>query len=134
MPKTSSTCSKDEQRIGARIRELRVQCGISQYELGKRLSISHQQLQKYEQGINRVTASRLYQIASILQQPINSFFEPPSAHFAESSRSGHIKTDRDLTKLMQLYPRIRSRKFKKLLLTSAQIFTEKPEEEDSAYH
>ena len=49
--------------------------GITQGELGKRLNLSFQQVQKYEKGTNRIGASRLQQISSILQVPISFFFE-----------------------------------------------------------
>lgn len=48
---------------------------LSQTELGNALGISFQQVQKYEKGTNRISASRLQQIASFLQVPISFFFE-----------------------------------------------------------
>src|SRR6267378_3184913 len=52
--------------VGARIRMLRVNRGISQTILAERIGVTFQQVQKYEQGANRVGASRLSQIASVL--------------------------------------------------------------------
>ena len=66
--------------VGARIRMLRVNCGISEAILAQRIGVTFQQVQKYERGANRVGASRLSQIASALDVSVGEFFE--------SSRSG----------------------------------------------
>jgi transcriptional regulator with XRE-family HTH domain len=52
--------------VGPRIRALRYALGLSQVDLAKRLGVSFQQVQKYENGRNRVSASRLYHIANVL--------------------------------------------------------------------
>lgn len=61
--------------VGSRIRLRRNILGISQEKLGESLGITFQQVQKYEKGTNRVGASRLQAIASILSAPISFFFE-----------------------------------------------------------
>lgn len=61
--------------VGSRIRLRRNILGISQEKLGDSLGITFQQVQKYEKGTNRVGASRLQAIASILSAPIAFFFE-----------------------------------------------------------
>jgi transcriptional regulator with XRE-family HTH domain len=63
--------------VGARIVALRAQAGLSQSQLAIRVGVSFQQIQKYETGANRVSASRLHQLATVLGAPIGSFF--PSA-------------------------------------------------------
>jgi transcriptional regulator with XRE-family HTH domain len=60
--------------IGQRLKELRIVRGLSQAELGERVSITFQQIQKYEKGSNRVSCSRLYQFARILDVPPAYFF------------------------------------------------------------
>jgi len=64
-----------DRHVGARIRMRRLMLKISQTQLGDALGLSFQQLQKYEKGTNRVGASRLQHIASILQVPVSFFFE-----------------------------------------------------------
>jgi transcriptional regulator with XRE-family HTH domain len=64
-----------DKHVGARIRMRRLTLGMSQTTLGDALGVSFQQVQKYEQGTNRVGASRLQQIATALQVPIPYFFE-----------------------------------------------------------
>lgn len=64
-----------DQRVGARILARRRQLGMSQSELAGRLNLSFQQIQKYERGANRVSASTLHRIANILDAPLAWFFE-----------------------------------------------------------
>lgn len=61
--------------VGSRIRLRRTLLGMSQEKLGDSLGITFQQVQKYEKGTNRVGASRLQNISSILNVPISFFFE-----------------------------------------------------------
>lgn len=61
--------------IGSRIRLRRKILGLSQQQLGAALGITFQQLQKYERGVNRVTASRLWDLARVLDVPIGFFFD-----------------------------------------------------------
>ncbi len=61
--------------VGARVREQRKVKGMSQGELGDRLGLTFQQIQKYERGANRIGASRLFQLSQILGVPIAYFFD-----------------------------------------------------------
>lgn len=61
--------------VGQNIRICRLRRGISQEELGRRIGVTFQQVQKYEKGVNRVGASRLTQIAETLEVPITTLFE-----------------------------------------------------------
>ena len=61
--------------VGMRIRLRRRTIGLSQERLAEALGLTFQQVQKYERGVNRVSASKLYEIARILRAPITSFFE-----------------------------------------------------------
>lgn len=64
-----------DAHIGSRLRLRRLMLGISQESLGERLSVTFQQIQKYEKGTNRVSASRLYEMAQIFDVPIDYFFD-----------------------------------------------------------
>jgi transcriptional regulator with XRE-family HTH domain len=70
-----------DKHVGARVRMRRMMLGMSQEKLGDALGLTFQQVQKYEKGTNRIGASRLQQIAHILQVPVSFFFEgaPASA-------------------------------------------------------
>jgi transcriptional regulator with XRE-family HTH domain len=64
-----------DKHVGARVRMRRMMLGMSQEKLGDALDLTFQQVQKYEKGANRIGASRLQQIAHILQVPVAFFFE-----------------------------------------------------------
>ena len=61
--------------VGRNIRIHRIDKGLTQTDLGKRIGVTFQQVQKYEQGTNRVGGGRLYKIAGVLRLPISAFFE-----------------------------------------------------------
>ena len=83
--------------VGSRVRLRRNMLGMSQEKLGEKLGITFQQVQKYEKGTNRVGASRLQAIASILDTPVSFFFEDapgqnarPSKGFSEDSATSYV--------------------------------------------
>jgi transcriptional regulator with XRE-family HTH domain len=61
--------------VGSRVRLRRTLLGMSQEKLGKAVSLTFQQIQKYERGANRIGSSRLYQLATILDVPVSFFFD-----------------------------------------------------------
>jgi transcriptional regulator with XRE-family HTH domain len=64
-----------DKHVGSRVRMRRMMLGMSQEKLGDALGLTFQQVQKYEKGTNRIGASRLQQIAQILQVQVSFFFE-----------------------------------------------------------
>ena len=75
--------------VGSRLRLRRTMAKLSQEKLGKQLGITFQQIQKYEKGTNRMGASRLQEIAEILQTPISYFFEDaPSTNMGQGEARG----------------------------------------------
>ncbi len=72
---TESRPSPVDVHVGARIRLRRTLLGMSQERLGDALGLTFQQVQKYERGVNRVGASRLFDLSRILDVPINFFYE-----------------------------------------------------------
>ena len=64
-----------DQHVGARLRLRRSLLDMSQSELGEKLGVTFQQVQKYERGTNRVSASRLFHVARVMDVPISYFFE-----------------------------------------------------------
>ena len=60
--------------VGQRVRMRRVMCGLSQTALANRIGLTFQQLQKYESGMNRISASKLWLIAQELDAPVQWFF------------------------------------------------------------
>lgn len=61
--------------IGGRIRERRIMLGLTQQQLAEMIGVTYQQAHKYERGINRVSAGRLFEIARALSAPITYFYE-----------------------------------------------------------
>ncbi len=61
--------------VGARVRMRRTLLGMSQEKLGRGVSLTFQQIQKYERGVNRIGASRLFDLSRILEVPVSFFFE-----------------------------------------------------------
>jgi transcriptional regulator with XRE-family HTH domain len=64
-----------DAQVGSRVRLRRMLVGMSQEKLGEMLGLTFQQVQKYEKGVNRIGAGRLYQMAHILGVPISYFYE-----------------------------------------------------------
>jgi transcriptional regulator with XRE-family HTH domain len=64
-----------DRHVGARVRMRRLMVGLSQSKLAESLSVTFQQVQKYEKGANRIGASRLQQLARVLDVPPSFFFE-----------------------------------------------------------
>lgn len=64
-----------DRYIGTKIQELRLAHGMSRQDLGEKIDVTHQQLQKYEIGTNRVSAGRLALIAKYLDTSVSTFYE-----------------------------------------------------------
>ncbi len=68
-----------DKHVGERVRMRRMLLGMSQERLGEQLGLTFQQVQKYEKGVNRIGASRLFDLAQVLSVPIQYFYENMSA-------------------------------------------------------
>ena len=95
--------------VGKRIRHRRWMVGMTQQQLGEIVGIKFQQIQKYETGMNRVSASRLWDIAAALDVPINFFFEgiEDGANsvdsLVEESARGDLLADKEALELVRSY-------------------------------
>ena len=74
-----------DMHVGKRVRLRRTLLGMSQEQLGTELNITFQQVQKYERGANRISASRLWDIGQILDVPISYSFDDMSQDTMKSS-------------------------------------------------
>ena len=91
--------------VGNRIRARRYALGISQSELGEAIGVRFQQIQKYETGANRVSASRLWAVAEKLAVDIEYFFEgirPAGANGKSTDRMGFL-SDQEAVEMMALF-------------------------------
>src|SRR5207248_3455898 len=74
-PKRGRSTAAIDDHVGARIRERRIMLGLTQQQLAEMIGVTYQQAHKYERGINRVSAGRLYEIARVLNASITYFYE-----------------------------------------------------------
>jgi transcriptional regulator with XRE-family HTH domain len=120
--------------VGARIRTRRLLIGMNQETLAQKLGLTFQQVQKYEGGANRVSASRLSAMADILSVPISYFFgdlRPDDAEISPEDRQWREYLQRPETiEFIRLYyaipdPKIR-RQFLDMAKTVAESFEAKP--------
>lgn len=71
--------------VGSRVRLRRMLLGISQEKLGEHLGLTFQQIQKYEKGVNRIGASRLYDLATVLEVPVQFFYDEAPSYGGEDA-------------------------------------------------
>jgi len=107
MPESKKKPNPIDIHVGGRIRLRRNMLGMSQEKLGEHLGITFQQIQKYEKGTNRVGASRLQAIASILEVPVSFFFEDApggtgSEGFSEENQTSYVVDFLSSTEGLQL--------------------------------
>lgn len=79
-----------DSHVGARVRLRRMLLGMSQEKLGESLGLTFQQVQKYEKGVNRIGASRLFDLAQVLGVPVQFFYDEiePLDHHSHASALG----------------------------------------------
>jgi transcriptional regulator with XRE-family HTH domain len=73
--RSSGRTQEIDRHVGARVRERRIMMGLTQQQLADLLGVTYQQAHKYERGINRVSAGRLYEVSQVLSVPISFFFD-----------------------------------------------------------
>ena len=96
--------------VGKRVRHRRWMVGMTQQQLGESVGIKFQQIQKYETGMNRISASRLWDIATALDVPISFFFEGldgaetlAATAEAEARPQGDLLADKEALELVRSY-------------------------------
>ena len=72
---TINRATETDRYVGGRIRERRIMLGLSQQQMAHMIGVTYQQTHKYERGINRISAGRLFEIARVLKVPVSYFFE-----------------------------------------------------------
>lgn len=125
--------------VGNRLRVRRIQLGLTQEKLAGLLGLTFQQVQKYEHGTNRVSASRLYEIAIVLKVPITYFYEnlagetPAFEGMGESAQepiegqdelSASNLTSRETIELVKAYYRVTDPKKRKRILDLIRSMTD----------
>ena len=134
-----------DKHVGARIRMRRMMLGISQTNLADAVDLTFQQVQKYEKGVNRVSASRMQQFAKILSVPISFFFEGSPAANVVGGKSGGAAAGmpayireflaiRDGIKIIKAFSQIRNhknqKKYTELVINLLALFDYKVDNDD----
>ncbi len=116
--------------VGSRLRRRRVELGMSQSKLADTVGVSFQQTQKYEKGINRVGASRLYEFSQILDVPIAYFFNElsqgePGSRPGPAWQGVEILTKSETSEFVDAYYRITDpnarKQIRKMVATMARM-------------
>ncbi len=92
--------------VGKRVRHRRWMVGMTQQQLAERVGIKFQQIQKYETGMNRISASRLWDISAALGVPVSFFFEglaDSNSVAPETDVPGDILADKEALELVRSY-------------------------------
>jgi transcriptional regulator with XRE-family HTH domain len=120
-----------DQHVGKRLRLRRNLLDLSQDELARRLGLTAQLIQKYEAGETRISASRLYEIATQLAVPITWFFEeledkrrPATAAESSPEKTPHwseLVTKRESRQLLELYFGIPDERLRRKVMEVAQL-------------
>jgi len=117
-----------DKHVGSRVRMRRIMLGMSQSKLAEGLGLTFQQVQKYEKGANRIGASRLQHLASILQVPVPFFFEglpmaeDPKSHAASLPHSAVFEflATADGVRLARAFTRIPDAKLRRIIVDVAE--------------
>jgi transcriptional regulator with XRE-family HTH domain len=119
-----------DRHVGARIRMQRMVRRLSQTELGNEVGVTFQQVQKYENGVNRVSASRLQQFANVLKVRPDFFFEEASAKAVGNSGSRETAvidsfiSSRDSIALSKAFINIRDTKIRRSIVALVEQIAE----------
>ena len=82
--------------VATRVRTQRMRLGLSQTELGEKLGVTFQQVQKYEKGVNRIGAGRLFEMARVFKVPVQELFPEPDAAIQQAnSQNAELSTITD---------------------------------------
>lgn len=132
-----------DEYVGLQLRQRRALLGLSQEKLAEQVGITFQQIQKYENGANRVSASRLYEFSKVLEIPVNFFFEDygsnenmqGSAGFADNEQSAFegpedIMRRKETIELIRTYYSIKSPKLRKDLFKLVKSMAENLKNQD----
>lgn len=126
---TAKSPNPIDVHVGARVRMRRFLVGMSQGKLADQLGVTFQQVQKYEKGMSRISASRLQTIANVFEVPVSFFFEnmvgsPPQEgeHLSEAVDASLLTQDG--MALNKAFVRIKSAKVRKSVIELVKLLAE----------
>src|SRR3972149_9164948 len=101
------------REIGERIKKRRIELGITQEKLADLLGVTYQQVQRYENGTNRLNVENIQSIAHILSVPVAHFFAPDEIAMVAEETTAYFPVDE--IKLLKYYRKIENNSFKDLV-------------------
>lgn len=110
--------------IGQILRRRRIEIGMSQERLAEVLGITFQQVQKYEKGVNRIAASRLWDISKALDLPVTRFFDAAPKTQVRAPRTERESLNPESVQLMSLFGTITSRTLRKRVVDLVRTMAE----------
>jgi transcriptional regulator with XRE-family HTH domain len=111
--------------VGRRVRSLRLEKGMSQEKLGNQLALTFQQIQKYENGANRIGAAKLQRIAQILGVSVSALYPDPVPAGRNSQEVAELIDTGSTLRLLRAYSRMRSPSLQRALTTLVEEIAEK---------
>jgi len=137
---TASSPHPMDAHVGRRLRMQRMLLGLSQKAVGEQVGVTFQQIQKYERGVNRVSAGLLHDFARVMRVPVNFFFDgweasetsdgAAYAGFAEAPAAGYdagpSATSKDAMEILRAYGRISDPQVRKKVLDLMRAMADTP--------
>jgi len=113
-----------DRYVSLRIRQRRIMLGLTQQQMAELIGVTYQQAHKYETGINRISAGRLYQIARALGVEISYFFEDVDPAGGATRNQELMPQQRMLLELARNFAAIKSRKHQEALCHLARVLSD----------
>lgn len=120
---TTRAPTEIDRLVGQRIRLARRMAKLSQSQLGASVGVTYQQIQKYENGTDRIGAGRLYQVSRVTDQPISFFYNEGDGYSADFGESGDLLADPKIQKLIASIAGINNRRLLDDLTRIADTFS-----------
>lgn len=131
-----------DENVGSKLRQRRSLMGLSQEKLAEQVGLTFQQIQKYENGTNRVSASRLFEFSQVLDIPVGFFFEQGANESAQAAGFGEDEQEsfegpddvlhrKETLELIRVYYSIRDPKIRKDLFKLVKSMAENLKNQDS---
>lgn len=139
-PKKKGRANSIDENVGYQLRQRRALLGLSQERLAEQVGITFQQIQKYENGANRISASRLYEFSKVLDIPVSFFFESTTPMRAEGFGEGEqasfegpddVMRRKETLELIRVYYSIENPKLRKDLFKLVRSMAENLKNQDS---
>lgn len=127
-----------DEHIGKRVKSRRLQVDLSQEKLADLVGVTFQQIQKYENGVNRVAASRLWEMAKALGVPVSFFYEglEVAGRGVAEDKGADIVFDMMATpegqRLLAIFGSIRSAKLRRRVVELVRVMAAEEDEEPAA--